>query len=226
MSTCNRLAVHVQQTCCPLLEFSQTWLPVSLPCWQAWAGWTSNQKAKVDIIFSSAMVHFFTIWKFYFHANYILCSLLYTFLSCFFPNAEVSTYFYFLYVLFTYSVLSCAFPHSYIPMHHTPAAFSIYLCNGHYNRTPDLGKWRRWRNVWDLARQPILDAKVLDRNVTWLTKHKDTLWHEHKVRRHLAPLVVMGTDKASWQANDMRQERKRVVIEEDQDGDPGLRTSP
>ena len=46
------------------------------------------------------------------------------------------------------------------------------------------------------------------------------------MRRHLAPLVVMGTDKASWQANDMRQERKRVVIEEDQDGDPGLRTSP
>ena len=28
--------------------------------------------------------------------------------------------------------------------------------------------------AWDLARQPILDAKVLDRNVTWLTKHKDT----------------------------------------------------
>ena len=27
---------------------------------------------------------------------------------------------------------------------------------------------------WDLARYAILDAKVLDRNVTWLTKHKDT----------------------------------------------------
>ena len=48
-------------------------------------------------------------------------------------------------------------------------------CNGHYNRTPDLGKCVMWWNVWDLARQPILDAKVLDRNVTWLTKHKDTL---------------------------------------------------
>ena len=45
------------------------------------------------------------------------------------------------------------------------------------------------------------------------------------MRRHLAPLVVMSTDKASWQANDMRRERKQVVIEEDQDGDPGLRTS-
>ena len=32
-----------------------------------------------------------------------------------------------------------------------------------------------WWNMWDLARQPILDAKVLDCNVTWLTKHKDTL---------------------------------------------------
>ena len=47
-------------------------------------------------------------------------------------------------------------------------------CNGHYNRTPDLGKCvMRW-DVWDLARYTILDAKVLDRNVTWLTKHKDT----------------------------------------------------
>ena len=48
-------------------------------------------------------------------------------------------------------------------------------CNGHYNRTPDLGKWRIWWDKWDLARYPILDAKVLDRNVTWLTEHKDTL---------------------------------------------------
>ena len=48
------------------------------------------------------------------------------------------------------------------------------MCNGHYNRTPDLGKCGVWRNVWDLARYSILDAKVLDRNVTWLTKHKDT----------------------------------------------------
>ena len=47
-------------------------------------------------------------------------------------------------------------------------------CNGHYNRTPDLGKYRMWWNAWDLARLLILDAKVLDRNVTWLTKHKDT----------------------------------------------------
>ena len=96
-----------------LLEFSQTRLPASLPCWQARAGWTGNQKAKVDIIFSSAAAHFFTIRKIYFHANYILRSLLYTFLSRFFPNAEVSTYFYFSYVLFTYSVLSRAFPRSY-----------------------------------------------------------------------------------------------------------------
>ena len=47
-------------------------------------------------------------------------------------------------------------------------------CNGHYNRTPDLGKYGMWWNVWDLARYTILNAKVLDRNVTWLTKHKDT----------------------------------------------------
>ena len=47
-------------------------------------------------------------------------------------------------------------------------------CNGHYNRTPDLGKCGMWWNTWDLARHSILDAKVLDRNVTWLTKHKDT----------------------------------------------------
>ena len=50
--------------------------------------------------------------------------------------------------------------------------------------------------MWDLAKLLILDTKVLDRNVTWLTKHKDTPWHEHKVRRHLAPFVVMNTDKA------------------------------
>ena len=30
----------------------------------------------------------------------------------------------------------------------------------------------------------------------------------------------MTTDKASWQANDRRQDRKEVVIEEDQDSDP------
>ena len=47
-------------------------------------------------------------------------------------------------------------------------------CNGHYNRTPDLGKYGMWWNTWDLARHTMLDAKVLDRNVTWLTKHKDT----------------------------------------------------
>ena len=40
---------------------------------------------------------------------------------------------------------------------------SPYLaCNGHYNHMPDLGKCGIWWNVWDLARQPILDAKVLD----------------------------------------------------------------
>ena len=48
-------------------------------------------------------------------------------------------------------------------------------CNGRYNRTPDLGKYvMRW-DTWDLARHTILDAKVLDRNVTWLIRHKDTL---------------------------------------------------
>ena len=47
-------------------------------------------------------------------------------------------------------------------------------CNGHYNRTPDLGKCEMWWNTWDLARHTILDTKILDRNVTWLTKHKDT----------------------------------------------------
>ena len=51
---------------------------------------------------------------------------------------------------------------------------SCLVCNGHYNRTPDLGKGVMWWNTWDLARYTILDAKVLDRNVTWLTKHKDT----------------------------------------------------
>ena len=43
------------------------------------------------------------------------------------------------------------------------------ICNGHYNRTPDLGKCGMWWDTWDLARHTILDAKVLDRNVTWLT---------------------------------------------------------
>ena len=48
------------------------------------------------------------------------------------------------------------------------------VCNGHYNRKPDLGKYGAWWNTGDLARHSILDAEVLDRNVTWLTKHKDT----------------------------------------------------
>ena len=64
-----------------------------------------------------------------------------------------------------------------------------YNCNGHYNRTPDLGKCGMWWNAWDLAKHTILDTKVLDRNVTWLTRHKDTSWYEHKVRRHLTLLV-------------------------------------
>ena len=46
------------------------------------------------------------------------------------------------------------------------------------------------------------------------------------MQRYLAPLVVMSTNKASWQVNGRRQDRRQVVIEEDQDGDPGLRTSP
>ena len=49
-----------------------------------------------------------------------------------------------------------------------------YWCNGHYNRMPDLGKCEVRQNTWDLAKQSILDTKVLDCNVTWLTKHKDT----------------------------------------------------
>ena len=80
--------------------------------------------------------------------------------------------------------------------------------------------WDVVERKWDLARYTILDAKVLDRYVTWLTKHKDTSWYEHKVRRHLAPLVVMDTDKASWQANERGRVWKAVVIEEDQDSDP------
>ena len=67
-------------------------------------------------------------------------------------------------------------------------------CNGHYNRTPDLGKCVMWWDVWDLTRYLILDAKVLDRNVTRLSKHKDTSRYEHKGRRLLAPLVVVDTD--------------------------------
>ena len=42
----------------------------------------------------------------------------------------------------------------------------------------------------------------------------------------LGSLCEYDTNKASWQANDKRQERIQVVIEEDQDGDPGLCTSP
>ena len=99
-------------------------------------------------------------------------------------------------------------------------------CNGHYNRTPDLGKCVMWWNTWDLARHTILDTKVLDRNVTWLTKHKDTSWHEHKVRRHLAPLVVVNTDKASWQANDRRRVRNRSDLKKTKMAILGLRTSP
>ena len=34
------------------------------------------------------------------------------------------------------------------------------------------------------------------------------------------------TDKASWQVNDKRRDGMQVVIEEDQDGNPGLHTSP
>ena len=34
--------------------------------------------------------------------------------------------------------------------------------------------WSVVERKWDLARHTILDAKVLDRNVTWLIKHKDT----------------------------------------------------
>ena len=55
------------------------------------------------------------------------------------------------------------------------SSLSCTECNGHYNRTPDLGKCEMWWNTWDLARHTILDTKVLDRNVTWRTKHKDTL---------------------------------------------------
>ena len=40
------------------------------------------------------------------------------------------------------------------------------------------------------------------------------------MRRYLAPLVVIDTDKASWQVNERRRDRMLVVIEEDQDDDP------
>ena len=63
---------------------------------------------------------------------------------------------------------------SYLRIHITRDRSLRRLCNGHYNRTPDLGKCGIWWNTWDLARHTILDTKVLDRNVTWLTKHKDT----------------------------------------------------
>ena len=49
-----------------------------------------------------------------------------------------------------------------------------HVCNGHYNRKPDLGGRESWWNTWDLASLSILDAKVLDRNVTWLIGHKNT----------------------------------------------------
>ena len=55
------------------------------------------------------------------------------------------------------------------------AVTAVTLCYGHYNRTPDLGKCEMWWNAWDLAGYTILDTKVLDRNVTWLSEHKDTL---------------------------------------------------
>ena len=71
-----------------------------------------------------------------------------------------------------------------------------------------------------LSKYSILDAKVLDRNVTWLTKHKDTSWYEHKVRRHLTPLVVMNTNKAFGKQMKEDKFERIVVIEEDQDGDP------
>ena len=56
------ITTRIDQNCSELiridlLEFSQTRLLASLPCWQARAGWTGNQKAKVDIIFSSAAAH-------------------------------------------------------------------------------------------------------------------------------------------------------------------------
>ena len=63
---------------------------------------------------------------------------------------------------------------SSLPGNFLPLSAVGRWCNGHYNRTPDLGKCGMWWNVWDLARHTILDTKVLDRNVTWLTKHKDT----------------------------------------------------
>ena len=77
-----------------------------------------------------------------------------------------------------------------------------------------------WWNVWDLARQLILDAQVLDRNVTWLTKHKDTLDASTRCEDTWLLLYVTDANKASWQANDRRRVWKTVVIEEDQDSDP------
>ena len=62
-----------------------------------------------------------------------------------------------------------------------------------------------WWNVWDLAKQSILDTKVLDRNVTWLTKHKDTLDTSTGCKDTWLLFVVTDTNKASWQANDRRR---------------------
>ena len=88
--------------------------------------------------------------------------------------------------------------------HRGGAAGHKAFCNGHYNRTPDLGKCVKWWNAWDLARHTILDVKVLDRNVSWLTKHKDTLDTSTRCEDTWLPLVVVDTDKASWQANERR----------------------
>ena len=51
-------------------------------------------------------------------------------------------------------------------LHAQEWAHSKSSCNGHYNRTPDLGKCVMQRETWDLANCSILDTKVLDRNIT------------------------------------------------------------
>ena len=84
-----------------------------------------------------------------------------------------------------------------------------------------------WRRMWDLAGYSILDAKVLDCSCHLADVSTRTLRDTStRCEDTWLPLVVVDTDKASWQADDRRRVWKIVVIEEDQDGDPGLHTSP
>ena len=48
--------------------------------------------------------------------------------------------------------------------------------------------WGVVEHKWDLAGYSILDAKVLDRNVTWLFRHKDTFDTSTKYESTWLPL--------------------------------------